>query len=148
MSSSAKTLPTAASVPDFLAARAEGQRHADCQALQATMQAATGEAPVLWGTAIVGFGVYRFQYDSGRSGIWPLVAFSPRKGDMAVYVANDLLAQPVALPLLAKLGRHKAGAGCINIKKLADVDLAVLQDIINASVASLAAQRIPVETAT
>lgn len=137
--SSPKTQPTTASVADFIAAVPEPERRADCAALAALMQAVVGEPPVLWGSAIVGFGAYRYQYASGHGGDWPLVAFSPRKGDLSVYLMPGF---ETLAPRLQKLGRHKTGKACLYLRKLADVDLAVLREMIEISVAALATQRV------
>ena len=79
----ANTKPTAITLEDFLTTSVDSPRHADCRAIAAMMQAATGEAPVMWGN-IVGFGRYVYQYESGRTGEWPLIAFAPRKTDLTL----------------------------------------------------------------
>lgn len=135
----AKTQPTAASFDEFLAASVALPRHDDCRAIAAMMQAATGEAPVMWGK-IVGFGRYEYQYESGRTGQWPVVAFAPRKTDLTLYIMpgfDRIEAQ------LAKLGKHKIGKSCLYIKQLADVDTRVLQTIIEGSVKAMAPQQLP-----
>jgi hypothetical protein len=137
--SSPKTQPTQASVAAFIAAIPEPERRADCETLARLMQAVVGEPPVMWGSAIVGFGAYRYQYASGTQGDWPLVAFSPRKGDLSVYLMPGF---EVLAPQLQKLGRHKTGKACLYLRKLADVDPAVLRKMIEISVASLAPQRV------
>jgi hypothetical protein len=137
--SSPKTVATTASVEDFIAAVADDTRRADCQALLRMMQGATGERACLWGSAIVGFGVWRYRSASGAQGEWPVVAFSPRKHDLSLYLMPGFAAQA---SLLARLGRHKSGKSCLYVKRLADVDLAVLQQLIESSVAAMAPQRI------
>ncbi len=113
-----KTKPTDASVAGFIA-RIEGdERRADCEALVALMQRVTGEPAVLWGEAIIGFGSYHYRYASGREGDAPLAGFSPRKGDISVYLSCDAAASSA---LLAKLGRHRIGKSCLYLRKLADV---------------------------
>ncbi len=97
------------------------------------MKRVTGNKPAMWGSSIVGFGTYHYQYPSGREGDAPLVGFSPRKGNLTVYVLPGVL--PLS-PLLAKLGKHKTGKGCLYIKRLADVDVGVLEAIIDRSVKS------------
>ena len=137
MSSGNKTRPTNASVAGFIA-RVEGdERRADCEALVALMQRVTGEPAVLWGDAIVGFGTYHYTYASGREGDAPLAAFSPRKGDLSVYLSCDAAASTA---LLAKLGRHKIGKSCLYLRRLADVDMAVLERLV-AEAAADARQR-------
>ena len=143
--SSPKTQATTASVSDFIAAVPEPERRADCTTLAALMQAVVGEPPVLWGSAIVGFGAYRYQYASGTQGDWPLVAFSPRKGDLSIYLMPGF---ETLAPQLQKLGRHKTGKACLYLRKLGDVDLAVLREMIEISVASLASQRVKPGTKT
>lgn len=137
--SSPKTVATTASVEDFIATVADDARRADCQALLRMMQGATGERACLWGSAIVGFGLWRYHSASGAQGDWPVVAFSPRKKDFSIYIMPGFAAQA---SLLARLGRHKTGKSCLYIKRLADVDHAVLQQLIDSSVAAMAPQRI------
>jgi len=125
-----KTKPTDASVAGFIA-RAEGEeRRADCDALVALMQRVTGAPAVLWGEAIIGFGSYHYRYASGREGDAPLAGFSPRKGDISVYLSCDAAASSV---LLAKLGRHRIGKSCLYLRRLADVDMAVLERLVVAA---------------
>ena len=130
-----KTRPTKARVAEFLAAIPDEQRRKDCKAVAKLMQEATGAKPVLWGTSIVGFGTYRYKYESGREGEWPVTGFSPRKNDLTLYIMPgfDRYAD-----LLARLGKHRTGKSCLYLKKLADVDLAVLKEIIGKSVAAMA----------
>jgi hypothetical protein len=129
-----KTQPTDEDVAAFLAAVADPQRRADCEQLVAMMSRATGAPPRLWGSSIVGFGSYRYQYDSGRAGQWCEVGFSPRKGDLSVYLMAGFDGLDEAL---ARLGRHKLGKSCLYVKRLADVDLAVLQAMIDHAVAEI-----------
>ncbi len=135
----AKTQPTKASVAAFLAAIPDAQRRKDCKAVAKLMQEATGAKPVLWGTNIVGFGAYRYQYASGREGDWPVAAFSPRKGDLTLYIMPGF--EPFA-DLMARLGKHKTGRSCLYLKRLEDVDLAVLKELIGKSVQAMAKQRV------
>jgi hypothetical protein len=128
-----KTKATEVDVQAFIAG-VDAKYHADCQTLIEMMSAATGHAPKMWGPSIVGFDEYHYRYDSGREGDSPLVGFSPRKAALTLYLmlgAGDFEAQ------LAKLGKYTTGKGCLYIKKLADVDHAVLQDLISAAVAQL-----------
>lgn len=127
----AKTKPTRASVARFLDAIADAQRRADCRAILALMKTITGKPAVLWGSSIVGFGTYHYTYASGHSGDWPRTAFSPRKGDISVYL---VAAGPKQKELLAKLGRHKMGKACLYIRRLADIDIKVLEALIRDSV--------------
>lgn len=118
-----KTKATAASVATYLAEIDDKTRRADCAALADVLAQATQQPPTMWGTSIVGFGRYSYRYASGRTGESCIVGFSSRKGDISVY---GLTAAADAEGLLAQLGKHKAGKGCVYIKKLGDVDLQVL----------------------
>lgn len=138
MSGEPKTRPTSASVQDFLARQPEARR-ADCEAVCAMMQAATGEPPVMWGEAIVGFGRYAYTNTSRKTFEWPVVGFSPRKSDLTLYIMPGFDA---FAGLMAKLGRHKTGKSCLYLKKLADVDAGVLREIIDGSVRAMAPKRI------
>ena len=138
MSGEPKTRPTSASVPDFLARQPEARR-ADCEAVCAMMQAATGEPPVMWGEAIVGFGRYAYTNTSRKTFEWPVVGFSPSKHDLTLYIMPGFDA---FAGLIAKLGRHKTGKSCLYIKQLADVDAGVLRGIIDGSVRAMAPKRI------
>lgn len=134
-----KTQATTASVSDFIAALPDADRRADCAALVKLMQKATGAKPVLWGSSIVGFGAYRYQYASGRSGDWPVIGFSPRRNDLTLYLMGGTERHP---ELLARLGRHKTGKSCLYVKRLADVDTKVLVQLIDDAVAAMAPQRV------
>ena len=129
-----KTKPTEVSVAAFVSAIADETRRADAKALVKLMQGATGEKPKMWGTAIIGFGSYHYVYDSGREGDMPLVGFSPRKAATVLYLG---LGAGGAEALLAKLGKHTTGKGCLYIKKLADVDIKVLQSLLAKSVTTM-----------
>ena len=121
-----KTKETTASVSQFLNAIADEQRRKDCKAVAALMRKATGKAPKMWGTSIVGFGKYQYQ---GRSqgGEWFVMGFSPRAANLTLY----LLAGPKNnAALLKKLGKHSLGGSCLYIKRLADVDTKVLDKLI------------------
>ncbi len=129
-----KTQPTAASVDAFLASVDDPARRADCQALVRLMAGITGEPPVMWGPSIVGFGRYRYRYDSGREGEMCLAGFAPRKGDLSIYLMADDGRQG---ELLARLGKHKMGKACLYVKRLADVDAAVLAQLVAGAVTEL-----------
>lgn len=137
----AKTRPTAVTLDEFLTISVDPTRHADCRAIASMMQAATGEAPVMWGN-IVGFGRRQYQYTSGRTGDWPVTAFAPRKTDLTLYIMPGFDRLDA---LLAELGKHKTGKACLYIKRLADVDVNVLKVIIDASVAAVASRRIAIQ---
>ena len=125
-----KTKPTQLSVADYIAAIPEPARRVDAETLLALMQTATGEEPKMWGPSIVGFGTYHYKYETGREGDMPVVGFSPRKPATVLY---GLRAAPEVEELLAKLGKHTTGKGCVYIKKLADVDQKVLATLIKKS---------------
>jgi hypothetical protein len=122
-----KTKATDASVQAYLAAIEDETRRKDCQALARLMTEATGHPPRMWGASIVGFGSYHYRYESGREGDSCIVGFSARKGEISVY---GLQSAVNAVELLAKLGKHKAGKGCVHIKTLADVDPKVLGQLV------------------
>jgi hypothetical protein len=125
-----KTKPTAQTPEAFLNNIEDETLRDDCFAISNMMQQASGLPPVMWGTAIVGFGKYHYKYDSGREGEICLIGFSPRKQNITLYV---LCGFPAQEELLSKLGKHKTGGGCLYIKKLKDVDNAVLQNLIRQS---------------
>jgi hypothetical protein len=100
------------------------------------MRSATGERPQMWGPSIIGFGSYHYTYESGREGDMPLIGFSPRKTAMVLYLTLRLGETD---GLLAKLGNHTAGKGCVYIKKLTDVDRKVLEALIFRSVSLIRA---------
>jgi hypothetical protein len=135
----AKTKPTAVSVDSFLAQVADPVRQADCRKVAAMMVRATGAPACMWGPSIVGFGRYRYKYDSGREGESMVVGFSPRKSELTVYIVPGFERYA---ELLARLGKVKTGKVCLYIKKLADVDEAVLKELIDASVAAMAPRRV------
>jgi hypothetical protein len=126
-----KTKPTVASVDDHIASRAKPAQLADCRKLMEILQTATQEQPKMWGPSIVGYGSYRYIYESGRSGESPLAAFAIRGADLVVYLSCEG-ERPERL--LAKLGKHKMGKSCLYLKSLADLDLAVLEQLIECSI--------------
>jgi hypothetical protein len=128
-----KTKPTKLSAPAFIDALTDENKRADAKALVKLMQSATGEKPKLWGRSIIGFGSYHYTYESGREGDMPLAGFSPRKAATVVYGMKGFSESEA---LLAKLGKHTTGGGCLYIKKLADVDQKVLETLVLKSVAA------------
>jgi hypothetical protein len=126
-----KTKPTAESVESFLDnIEDEAVRH-DCQAIMKIMKKATGVSPKMWGGSIVGFGSYHYKYDSGHEGDSCLTGFSPRKQNISLYVMPGVSTRE---DLLMKLGKHKAGKGCLYIKRLDDINIPVLETLIKESV--------------
>ena len=132
-----KTKPTKLNVAAFINALSEQTRRADAKALVTLMQNAVGEKPKMWGPSIIGFGSYHYTYESGREGDAPLIGFSPRKAATVLYHATG---SSDAEALLAKLGKHTTGKGCLYIKKLADVDHQVLEALIVKSAAAARAR--------
>lgn len=122
-----KTRETEASVEAFIAAQPDAQRRADCEALVALMGRAVKAPAKMWGSSIIGFGTTTLKYASGRELDWMRCGFSPRKGDISLYL-NCAPGQHAGL--LAKLGKHRTGKGCLYVKRLADVDLKVLEELV------------------
>lgn len=126
-----KTKATKVSVSSIIAAVPDEGRRAEAKVLAKLMQAASGEKPAMWGPSIIGFGTHHYVYDSGREGDMPIVAFSPRKPALVLYALSGA---PGADALLSKMGKFTMGKGCIYVKKLADIDLKVLERLIAAAV--------------
>ncbi len=125
-----KTKPTERSVGEFLDDVADANMREDCFNLVKIMKKITGYAPVMWGPSIVGFGSYHYRYESGREGDCCLIGFSPGKQNLSLYVMAGFSGQE---ELLKKIGKHKAGKGCLYIKALKDVDITVLESLIRTS---------------
>lgn len=130
-----KTKPTKASVAAFLSAVEHDGRRKDAKAVDKIMREITGEKPVMWGTSIVGYGTYE-----SRSGDWPIVGFAPRKSALVLYLMGAFKGRDA---LMKKLGKHKAGKGCLYITNLADVDQTVLRDLISRGVDYMRTQYVP-----
>jgi hypothetical protein len=127
----AKTKPTKQTVKDFISKLPEQQRRDDCTIIAKLMEEATKQKGVMWGTSIAGFGTTTIPYADGREADWPLIAFSPRKQSLTLYIgAND----PNKADLLTKLGKHKVSGGCLHIKRLSDVDVPTLKKLIGTTV--------------
>ena len=126
-----KTRQTAASVVEFLNGVADERRRVDAFKLLEIFRRATGEKAVMWGPAIVGFGSQLLKYADGRELDWPVAAFSPRKTSLTLYIVGSSPNQP---KLLKKLGKHTTSVACLYIKKLADVDEEVLEELITDTV--------------
>lgn len=129
--STPKTTPHNASVLDFLNAVENSERKADAFEALEIMKEVTGEEPVLWGPSIVGFGTYHYVYASGREGDWPLTGFSPRKQALTLYIMAGFDRYD---DLMSRLGTYKTGKSCLYVKRLSDIDEAVLRELIAASV--------------
>ena len=129
-----KTRPTGASVEEYIASRANERQHADCHELMALLARITGQSPHMWGPSIVGYGAYRYTYDSGHSGEAPIAGFAIRGRDLVVYLMAE---GKEGQALLSKLGRHKMGKSCLYFRSLADLDTSVLEQLVAASVAEV-----------
>lgn len=127
-----------ASVAAFLKTITDKSKRADCEAVSDIMQSITKDEPVMWGTSIVGFGTYHYVGKSGREGDWFICGYSPRKQNLTLYLMGGLEMQK---DLLAKLGKHKSGKGCLYIKSLADIDITVLKAMIKNSVKKLSVKK-------
>lgn len=132
-----KTKATEASVAEYIASRANEQQQADCQELIALFARLTGEPAKMWGPSIVGFGVYRYTYESGRSGEAPLAGFAIRGRELVVYLFCDGEAQEA---LLARIGKHKMTKSCLYFKRLNDLDRVVLEQLVVNSIAETRAR--------
>ncbi len=131
-----KTQPGAQSVAAFLAAIPSETQRADCQELVRLMEDLIGEPPVLWGSTMVGFGTYHYRYASGHAGDAMLAGFAPRKQNITLYLYSGFDQHG---DLLARLGKHKTGKGCLYIKQLSDVDTSTLRELVQQSAAELRA---------
>lgn len=122
-----KTMPTGASVAEFLAAVEPPQKAADAQALDRLFRRVTGYEPQMWGLSIIGYGRYHYRYKSGREGAFPATGFSPRKARFSLYIMPGYQDYGA---ILARLGKHRLGKSCLYVNKLADVDTEVLAELI------------------
>lgn len=129
-----KTQPTTASVDAFIGAIAEPQMRADSRAVAAMMAEITGAEARMWGDSIVGFGSYHYLYASGREGDFMEAGFAPRKRALTLYVVAGFAD---CADLLGRLGKHTTGKSCLYLKRLADVDQAVLRELVARSVAHI-----------
>ena len=127
-----KTQKTKASVAAFLNSIEDEKKRKDAKAIDKLMREVTGAKPAMWGPSIVGYGKYHYKYASGREGDWFQTGFSPRKQNLTLYIMDGFSKQAT---MLKKLGKHKTGKSCLYIKRLEDVDLGVLRQMIEASVA-------------
>lgn len=132
-----KTKPTGASVAAYIDSRANTEQRADCRELMALLRKITGERPRMWGPSIVGYGSYRYTYESGRSGEMALAGFAIRGRDLVVYLDAEGERQQA---LLARLGKHSMGKSCLYFRRLADLDTGVLERLIAGSIARVRAR--------
>ena len=129
-----KTKPTDASVDDYIASRANAQQRTDCRELMALFTKVTRHSPRMWGPSIVGYGSYRYTYESGRTGEAPLAGFAIRGRELVVYLVAEGEKQR---SLLTKLGKHKMGKACLYFRQLADLDRSALEQLIVGSIAEV-----------
>lgn len=125
-----KTQPTKASVKDFIST-AGPEKQSDSELLISILQEITGEKPVMWGPSIIGFGSYHYKYGSGCEGDMPIIGFSPRKREFAIYIMPGF---ENFQPLLEDLGKHKTGQSCLYIKRLSDINMKLLTELMAESV--------------
>jgi len=130
--SASKTKPTKVSPERHIAALANEEQRHDAQRLVALMKKVTRQEPRMWGPTIVGFGSYHYKYPSGHEGDSALAAFAARGRELVVYIAAGFDGRDA---LLAKLGAHRTGKVCVYIRRLADVDLKVLETLVARSIA-------------
>ena len=133
-----RTQASDADVAAFLAGVEPARRREDGLRLDALFRRATGWRPAMWGPSIVGYGRYHYRYDSGREGAFLATGFSPRKASLVVYVMpgyGDFG------DILDRLGKHRLGKSCLYINKMADIDAAVLEELIRAGLSDLATRR-------
>ena len=127
-----KTRPTDASVEDYIASRANAQQRTDCRELMALFKRVTRQSPRMWGPSMVGYGSYRYTYQSGRTGEAFLAGFAIRGRDLVVYLMPGGEEQR---SLLSRLGKHRMGKSCLYFKQLADLDRSVLEKLVVSSIA-------------
>jgi len=132
--SESKTKPTDASVEDYIASRANEQQRTDCRELMVLLKKVTRQPPKMWGPSIVGYGSYRYTYESGRTGEAPLTGFAIRGRELVVYLMAEGEEQR---SLLSRLGKHKMGKSCLYFKQLADLDRSALEKLVAGSIAGI-----------
>ena len=130
-----KTKATPVNVDEFIEAVADERQRVDVRRLVAMLERLSGHTAKMWGPSIIGFGQYHYKYESGHEGDMARIGFSPRKGNIVLYLVPGFTGQP---DLLAKLGKHKTGKSCLYIKRLSDIDEAVLEELCHASLAYMA----------
>ena len=130
----AKTKPTSASIDEYLLSRASPQQVTDCEVLMVMLQRVTQEQPRMWGPSIVGYGRYSYQYKSGRTGESCITGFAVRGSELVVYLVAE---SPEQQNLLAKLGKHKIGKSCLYLKRLSEVNIHVLEELVAKSVSEV-----------
>jgi hypothetical protein len=132
-----KTRPTGVAVDTFLDGVADPGRRADAHRVRALMERLSGEPAAMWGPSIVGFGTYHYKYDSGHEGDMARIGFSPRAKELVLYLTDHY---PRHQALMDKLGKYRTGKSCLYIKRLAEVDEAVLEALIVEALACMDAK--------
>lgn len=132
--SDVKTTQTDQDVDQFIAGVADEQQREDSKTLIGMFSSITGEPPRMWGSSIVGFGSYHYVYDSGREGDWPIIGFSPRARNLSLYIMPGFSNYQA---LMKRLGKYKTGKSCLYVNRLSDVNLDVLQQLAEQSVADM-----------
>lgn len=130
-----KTKPTGAAVDDFVAGVENPQRRADAEVLVKLFAEVSGEPACLWGPSIIGFGAYRYRYESGHEGEMCRIGFSPRRGNLALYINKQF---DGAETMVERLGKLKKSTGCLYVTKLSDIDLEALKNLAARSLAHMA----------
>lgn len=136
-----KTQITAVEPSDYIASVEPEKRREEALVLDALFRKVTGMAPKMWGPTIIGYGEFNTTYDSGRAVHWMRTGFSPRKAKLSLYLMGgycDELTGKHRDHLLARLGKHSTGKSCLYVNKLADIDLAVLEEMLAADWATMA----------
>ena len=132
-----KTKATEASIDEYIASRANEEQRGDCKSLMAMLKRVTRESPKMWGPSIVGYGIYKYTYESGRTGEMCKVGFAIRGREFVIYILAESTEQE---ELLSQLGKHKMGKSCLYIKRLADINFAVLEKLVVGSLTQLKAR--------
>ena len=129
-----KTKPSDASVDEYISSRASEQQEADCRKLMTLLERVTRRPAKMWGPSIVGYGIYRYTYESGRTGEAPLAGFAIRGREIVIYLQTEGETQQA---FLSRLGKHKTGKVCVYFKRLSDLDFSVLETLVTNSVADV-----------
>ena len=125
-----KTTTTPVSVSEFIETVTDEKQRDDAKKITLVMERLSGHPPKMWGPSIIGFGQYHYRYDSGHEGDMARIGFSPRKGNIVLYLVPGFKGQS---ELLTNLGKHKSGKSCLYIKRLSDINEAVLEELCQAS---------------
>ncbi|HEU4789848.1 MAG TPA: DUF1801 domain-containing protein [Flavobacterium sp.] len=129
-----KTVESENSVTDFLTSISDVKRREDCSSIIDLLSKLSGFEPKMWGTAIVGFGIYNYKYESGHEGNAPLAGLASRKNAITVYLASTFEDKET---LLSQLGKHKTSKTCLYIQKLEDIDITILGQLVQKSIARI-----------